>query len=210
VRGLDIEIVSAVAANMQCSLQFVQGTWVSLLEELRLGKVDMLLGASKTPAREEFAYFSVPYRAEEFALYIRKDDPRRAAYADIQSFIEHDSKIGVVSDYFYGPDISAMLDNEESSKHFAFGIMGELNIARLLDMDIDGFLEDSFVGASMIRRKNLSEYIMPHGFTVQTGDIYVMLSKATVDQEQLLAFNQAMQAFKNSTDYRDIVSKYGR
>lgn len=209
VRGLDVEVVSAVTKDMNCSVEFVQGTWVTLLEKLRSGNVDMLLGASKTQEREKFAFFSVPYRTEEFTLYIRLDDPKREAYKDIEAFIEHGSKIGVVSDYYYGPGITAMLDNEDTAKHFVFGIMGELNIARLLDMDIDGFLEDSFVGASLIRRKALGEYIVAHDFTVHTGDIYVMFSRASFDDQKLATFNQAMEAFKASSAYNEIVFKYG-
>jgi polar amino acid transport system substrate-binding protein len=209
VRGLDIELVAAVTEGMGCSIEFIPGTLVNLLEELRNGQVDILLGASKTEAREEFAFFSVPYRMEEFELYIRKDDTKRAAYTNIEEFIEKGSKIGVVGDYFYGQSISALLDDEKTAGNFVFGIMGELNIARLIDMDIDGFLEDSFVGASMIRRKALGEYIVAHGFKVNTGDIYVMFSRASVDEQQITKFNNAMEGFKTSPAYNEIVKKYG-
>lgn len=209
VQGLDIELVSAVTESMNCQVEYVQGTWVTLLEALKNGEVDMLLGASKTQAREEFAFFSMPYRMEEFALYIRTDDPTRAAYPDIDTFIQNGSKIGVVSDYFYGQKVSDLLDNPDTAQNFVFGIMGELNIARLLDMDIDGFLEDSFVGASILRRKALHEYIVAHGYTIKTGDIYVMFSRASVDEQTLTSFNQAMTAFKASSAYVEIVAKYG-
>lgn len=210
VRGLDIELISNVLEDIGCQAEFVQGTWVNLLEDLRNGDVDMLLGASKTDAREEFAYFSEPYRMEEFSLYIRKDDPKRAAYDDIDAFIANGSKIGVVGDYYYGPRISILLDGNATSKFFVSGIMGELNVARLLDMDIDGFLEDSFVGASMVRRKALGDYIVAHGFTVETGDIYVMFSRASVTEEQVNTFSQALDTFKNSASYTEIVGKYSQ
>ncbi len=209
VRGLDIELVNAVTEDMGCSTEFIQGTWVNLLEKFRDGQVDILLGASKTEAREEFAFFSVPYRTEEFELYIRKDDSKRAAYTTIEDFIKQGSKIGVVGDYFYGDSISALLDDEETAESFVVGIMGELNVARLIDLDIDGFLEDSFVGASMIRRKALDEYIVAHGFKVNTGDIYVMFSRTSIDEQQVITFNDAMEGFKSSATYNEIVKKYG-
>jgi len=58
VSGLDIELVEAVVNEICCRLVFEQGTWVSLLAKLKAGDVDILLGASKTAAREEFALFS--------------------------------------------------------------------------------------------------------------------------------------------------------
>lgn len=210
VRGLDIELITSVLTQIGCQPEFVQGTWVNLLEDLRSGDVDMLLGASKTEAREEFAYFSEPYRTEEFSLYIRKDDAKRAAYDDIDAFIANGSKIGVVGDYYYGPRISILLDGSATSKFFVSGIMGELNIARLLDMDIDGFLEDSFVGASMLRRKALGNYIVAHSFSVGTGDIFVMFGRSTVSEDKVASFSQALTAFKNSSSYTEIVGKYSQ
>jgi len=89
-----------------------------------------------------------------------------------------------------------------------FGIMGELNVARLLDMDIDAYLEDSFVGASIIRRKALGSMIEPHSISITTGDIYVMFSKASISQEQVQAFNVALAEYKLSEDYANTINKY--
>ncbi|WJG10342.1 transporter substrate-binding domain-containing protein [Aliiglaciecola sp. LCG003] len=208
VRGLDVELITTVLSNMGCSIEFKQGTWVMLLEDLKQGQVDILLGASKTQPREEYAFFSEPYRSEEFSLYIRKDDQKRASYSDLDDFIANGSKIGVVSDYFYGPRISILLDGSATSKQFVSGIMGELNIARLLDQDIDGFLEDSFVGASMLRRKGLSQYITPHGFTIKTGEIYVMFSKDSVEEQKVDEFNHKLSEFRSSTGYKELMGKY--
>ncbi|WP_342804886.1 transporter substrate-binding domain-containing protein [Alteromonas sp. M12] len=210
VSGVDIQIITGVINEMGCTVSYVQGTWVSLLEDLRLGNVDMLIGASKTPAREEFAYFSAPYRTEQFSLYIRNDDKKRAAYNDIDEFIANGSKIGVVGDYYYGPQITILQDSKASSSNFVSGIMGELNIARLLDMDIDGFLEDSFVGASILRRKGLDNYIVEHGFTVTTGDIYVMFSQSSVAEADVQKFNSALDDYMQMDSYKHTLQKYSR
>jgi polar amino acid transport system substrate-binding protein len=208
VAGLDIELVAAVVENMGCQLTYQQGTWVDLLMALKEGEVDILLGASKTDAREQFAFFSDSYRMEEFSLYIRNGDNERAEYQTLSDFIQNASKIGIVGDYLYGPDVSAYLDNPDTSKYFVNAIMGELNVARLLDGDIDGYFEDSFVGASLIRRKALSNYIVAHGITIQTGDAYVMFSQKSVTPEQLINFNTQLAIVKNNGVYQDILDKY--
>lgn len=208
VAGLDIELVATVVESMGCQLTFQQGTWVDLLTALKEGEVDILLGASKTEAREQFAYFSNAYRMEEFSLYIRKDDTQRAEYETLAEFIENGSRIGIVGDYVYGDDVSALLDGPETSKYFVNAIMGELNIARLLDSDIDGFLEDSFVGATLLRRKGLSDYIAAHGITINTGEAYVMFSQKSITQEQLSDFNNRLAEVKSSTTYQNILDKY--
>tara|TARA_B110000503_G_scaffold141447_1_gene235056 strand:+ start:1396 stop:2196 length:801 start_codon:yes stop_codon:yes gene_type:complete len=208
VAGLDIELVATVLENMGCQLTYQQGTWVDLLVALKQGEVDILLGASKTEAREKFAFFSDAYRMEEFSLYIRKGDKVRAGYKTLSEFIQNASRIGIVEDYFYGPDVSMLLDNTETSQYFADAIMGELNVARLLDEDIDGFFEDSFVGASLLRRKALSNYIVAHGITIQTGNAYVMFSQKSVTPKQLSDFNTQLAEVKNSDVYQIILDKY--
>ena len=210
VQGLDVELIGYVVSQMGCTLTFTQGIWVDLLEDLKQGRIDVLLGASKTEAREEYAHFSDSYRMEEFSLYIRKDDTTRLNYNDIDEFIANGSHIGIVGDYYYGPSISLMLDGTMTSKYFKPAMMGEMNVGRLLDHDIDAFLEDSFVGASMLRRKGLNNYIEPHGFTVVTGDIFVMFSKQTVEPEQVATFNAKLAEHKYSDDYQLIMEKYSR
>jgi polar amino acid transport system substrate-binding protein len=170
--------------------------------------VDILLGASKTEAREEFALFSDAYRMEEFSLYIRKGDKVRATYKTLDEFIQNGSRVGIVEDYVYGPDVSMLLDGDKTSKYFVNAIMGELNVARLLDEDIDGYLEDSFVGSSLLRRKALSNFIVAHGITIQTGNAYVMFSQKSVTQEQLNNFNTQLTKVKSSKVYQDILTKY--
>lgn len=208
VAGLDIELVAAVIENMGCTLTYQQGTWVELLMALKQGNVDILLGASKTVAREQFALFSDAYRVEQFSLYIRKDDEVRAAHKTIAEFVKSGGRIGIVEDYFYGPDVSMLLDDSKTSKYFVNAIMGELNVARLLDDDIDGYIEDSFVGASLLRRKALSNYIVAQGITIQTGNAYVMFNQQSITAEQLNKFNTQLAKIKNSQTYQDILDKY--
>tara|TARA_R110002153_G_scaffold97124_2_gene231705 strand:+ start:29568 stop:30479 length:912 start_codon:yes stop_codon:yes gene_type:complete len=208
VAGLDIELVAAVVEGMGCQLTYQQGTWVDLLMALKEGEVDILLGASKTEAREQFAFFSDAYRMEEFSLFIRKGDNKLAEFETLSDFIKNGSRIGIVGDYVYGPDVSTLLDGPETSKYFVNAIMGELNVARLLDGDIDGFLEDSFVGATLIRRKALSNYIVAHGITIHTGDAFVMFSHKSITLDQLSNFNTQLEKVKTSQTYQDILNKY--
>jgi polar amino acid transport system substrate-binding protein len=210
VVGLDVELITAVVEDMGCDISYQQDTWISSLDKLKNAQVDILLGASKTDAREEFAHFSDAYRMEEFSLYIRKDDEKHAAYQSLDSFIENGSKIGIVDGYYYGPKVSILLDGTATSKYFVPGIMGELNVGRLLDSDIDGFLEDSFIGASILRRKGLSEYIVANGITISTGDIYVMFSKQSVTPEQVATFNDSLNKIKKSQQYEGIINKYSQ
>jgi polar amino acid transport system substrate-binding protein len=167
----------------------------------------MLLGTSKTAAREKFALFSNAYRVEEFSLYIRKKDKVRASYETISNFSENNSRVGIVEGYVYGSGVSMLLDNSKTSKYFVNAIIGEINVARLLDENIGGYLENSFVGASLLRRKALSRYIIAHGITIQTGSAYVVFSNISVTPEQLGNFSIQLQKIKNSRIYQSILTR---
>ncbi|WP_199609277.1 substrate-binding periplasmic protein [Flocculibacter collagenilyticus] len=208
VKGLDIEILRLAAEKMECDLAFHQATWVELLGELRSGEIDLVLGASKTAERENFAIFSSPYREESFSLYVRNADDFKYQQADIKEFVEAGHKVGLVDQYYYGDTVDGLMDDDKLSSLFVPAMMSEINIARLLDMDIDGVLEDSFVGASIIRRKGLGQYITKHQITINTGSVYVMFSKKSVKPEIVNEFNKALDEIRNSGKFEELTDRY--
>ena len=207
VAGLDVELVQAVTDEMQCSLNVVQGSWVELLTQLRDGEVDFVMGASKTDDRQEFAYFSTPYRQERFQLYVRNEDAN-LPLDSLKSFIEAGHKVGVVNEYYYGDDVAALYADENLRNKFVGAIISELNMARLLDEEVDGLLEDSFVGASILRRKGLDKYIQPHAISLGSSDVYVMFSKSSVTEQQVEQFNAGLAKIRQNGQYNQIIDKY--
>lgn len=207
VAGLDVELVQAVANGMDCKLNVVQGSWLELLTLLKEGNVDFVLGASKTDEREKFAYFSEPYRQERFQLYVRNEHANMDV-ADLKAFVGAGHKVGVVNEYYYGDEVAELYADENLRSMFIGAIISELNVARLLDEEIDGLLEDSFVGASLLRRKGLDKYIKPHAISQGNSDVYVMFSKASVTEQQVQQFNAGMAELRNSGLYEQIVDKY--
>lgn len=207
VRGLDIELLRMVTKRMSCKVEYSQGPWIELLARLKKGEIDILLGASKTEKRKQFAFFSEPYRSEQFTLYIRKGDSNSMTHKSVNEFIQNGKKLGVVDDYYYGDELSDLRD-ENDDQQFISAIIGEMNIARLLDENIDGFLEDSIVGASMIRRKGLSSLIIPQGLSITTGDVYVMFSQKSVSQQTVDQFNKGLKAVIKSGEYDKLMKMY--
>ncbi|MEH8015960.1 transporter substrate-binding domain-containing protein [Rheinheimera muenzenbergensis] len=205
--GLDVELVKAVADKMGCNLNVVQGSWLELLKLLKDGEIDFVLGASQTEERKEFAYFSEPYRQERFQLYVRKNDAEQP-FSDLKSFLAAGHKVGIVNEYYYGDEVASLYADEALRSKFVGAIISELNMARLLDEEIDGLLEDSFVGASILRRKGLDKYIEPHSISMGSSDVFVMFSKASVEEQQVQQFNQALQQLRNDGAYNRLLEKY--
>lgn len=206
--GLDIELMQAVAKKMGCVLKPQQGTWLELMNSLKAGDVDMLLGASITPAREEFAYFSKAYRKEQFVLYVRAAELATLNQPSLDAFLTDGKKLGIVSEYHYGGDFSDLISQEQFKPQLIEASLSELNLARLLDEDIDGFIEDSFVARSMLRRKGLEAQISRHPIELSSADVFVMFSKKTITEPQVAAFNQALSDIVLDGSYQQILDKY--
>lgn len=208
VQGLDIELIHLVAEELNCDVGYKQDSWGNLLSLLKEGKVDFVLGASITEERKSFALFSDAYRSEEFQLYIRADEEHRYRQASVADFVRDSHKLGIIGEYFYGDELTVLMDDAKFGEQFKPAFMGEINLARLIDGDIDGFLEDSFVGASLIRRKGLDKLITPHQAKINTGDVYVMFSKLSVKPDMVTKFNDAMRSIKNNGKYDMLIQKY--
>ncbi len=208
VRGLDIELISAFADKAGCDISFIQESWTTLLKRLRAGEVDVVAGASQTPAREEFAWFSNPYRRETFALYVRETEASKYPSTVMADVLAMGMKVGVVSDYVYGEEISTLQDGERFARQFLEVPISELNYIRLLDYTIDGFLEDPFVAATILRKKGYDEDIEQHPLVIDGGAVHFMFSKATVDEKIVARLNQAMSALIAEGTYQAILDKY--
>lgn len=206
--GLDIELVQAIASKMSCTLVTEHSNWLELVAALKEGKVDLLMGSSMTPSRQEFAHFSDPYRKEQFVLFVRSADAAGLPQNTIGDFIASGKKLGIVSEYYYGPELTELYSNETYKSQFIEAQLSELNIARLMDEDIDGMLEDKFVGVSMLRRKGLDREIGQHSITLGNTDVYVMFSKATVKPETVAAFNKALAEIRQNGEYDAVLTRY--
>ncbi len=206
--GLDIELIQAIADQMQCQLEFRQGNWTDLISALKRGELDLLPGASKTAARESFAYFSEPYRNEKFVLFIRSTDTALLQYTNLAELLAAGKKVGIVSDYYYGETVAGFYNDDNLKAAFVESPLSELNLKRLQDEEIDAMFEDSLVGGSMLRRKGLADQIGQHSIDLGQTDVYLMFGKNTVSEAQVAAFNQALQAIRQNGNYQAILAKY--
>ena len=59
--GFDLDVAKALCESMACRCEFVYQPFDGLLETLRRGEIDLLMGVSDTAARRPYMDFSVPY-----------------------------------------------------------------------------------------------------------------------------------------------------
>lgn len=208
VKGLDIELMEMLSKETSCEINYLKGDWKELLQAVKKGEVDFLTGASITEKRKAYANFSVGYRTESFRLYIRSGELEKYNGYSIKALIDDGFRLGITMDYVYNDEVNSLLDDPANSDKIKAVSTGLINYSRLLDGEIDGFLEDPVVGRSSIRRQGLENEIDLHPFVMNTGDVHFMFSKASVNEEIIERFNRALATIKTDGRHQRLMDKY--
>lgn len=208
LQGLDVEIVRAVAEQADCELDFLQGGWDSLLRLLRAGELDLMLGATRTPAREEWARFSEPYRAETFKLFVLERRAEEFTGRGLADLLDDGFLLGVTQGYYYGPAVNPLIEQPRYDDQVVQAAVGELNFSWLLDMQIDGFIEDPFVAAAIERRRRDTEPIVALPGELGAGQVTFMFSRTGVDADTVERFNAGIRALRESGRYQALLDQY--
>ena len=208
-RGLDVELVRAIASHAGCEVDFERDSWANLLRRVADGDVDVITGATRTSERDAYALFSEPYRQEAFVLFTRTADAARFGGGSLGDKLAAGMRIGVTDAYVYGDDVEALRDNPDLADQFISAEIGETNVTRLLNGDIDGFLEDRFVAAAILRRKGLEADIAGDA-VVTSSDVRLMFSRASVEPGLVERINDSMGALRGSGEFDAIQARYLR
>ncbi|MCG8432825.1 MAG: transporter substrate-binding domain-containing protein [Gammaproteobacteria bacterium] len=206
--GLDVELVSAIVEKAGCGLSFAEGNWSQLLAKLRDGEIDLLAGATRTASREQFAFFSEPYRNESFVLYVRAGELQKYPDATLNGVLEKDFRLGVTLDYIYGDEVSALQSDPNFSDSFVDAPISELNYSKLTDFEIDGFLEDPIVASAILRRKGLRDEIVAHPLEIESGVVHLMLSRASLDEQFVASLDEGLRGLLADGTLEAILAKY--
>lgn len=209
LRGIDIELISAIAEDSGCSLTFVERDWASLLGMLKSGDIDLLTGATRTEARENYAYFSDPYREESFVLYVRSVDFEKLKSISLTEMLDKGQRIGVTLSYYHGEEITALEDDPRYNEQFRGVPISEMNYSNLLNFEVDGILEDPFVAAAILRRRGLLSQIEPLPERFPTGPVHIMLSRETVSEESVQRLNESLKRISADGTRERIFTRYG-
>lgn len=207
VTGMDIEIASAAAAAAGCALDTREASWVQHLKALEAGEVNFVGGASRTPAREEFAWFTEPYREESFVLFMAADDDGFKG-ASLSQVLEGGHVVGTVAGFYYGGAVAELQESGDFDGQFTDADISELNFRALVHGDIDAVLEDPYVGAAILRTEGLDEEVSESPVALSKGEVSFMFSKKGTSREHFERFNAALVNMKQSGALESILRRY--
>ena len=211
--GLDIELVNAIAAKIGIEVQYDEvDNWKQELIDLVDGKRDIGFGATYSNDRAKFMYFSTPYRLEINSLFMLGDSVKKLEFKNTPEFLAQirllNFRLGVVEGSVYGDqEINEFIDNEANSDIIFKYSTNDQTFDSLLLREIDGFICDRGTGRMLSLDKSVDKHVKEIPLGSKTP-VHLIFSKKTVPIGLVDHFNQIINNFKSSVEYKNIFKSY--
>jgi polar amino acid transport system substrate-binding protein len=206
--GLDLEVVKVALEESGCKANFIETSWQRLMVSIENGSMDVAMGASKAPEREKYAYFSIPYRDETYALFLRKNDSDKYHIQKLDDLVENRLRFGIVRGYYYGEPFNEAMKNPRFKDLVEEAKDDDTNIRKLKTGRIQGCFIDPYTGVTKLKEMDLLNEIVKSHFVVESGKIHAMFSKQSVSSDRVKAFDNGLQGLINSGQLIEIIQKY--
>jgi polar amino acid transport system substrate-binding protein len=207
VTGLDVELMQAIFKNIGYQISLAELPWKRHLNNVEQGRTDLAASASKTPEREQYAFFSDPYRTESAVMYIRKADAGKYEFDSLRGIIGTDFNLAVTRGYYYGEEFADLMKDPEFKKRVQEVNDNQLAQRQLVRNRVDGFLEDPIAAAIELRIEGLLDKVSNH-MPIYSDDIYAMFSKKSTSPKLVEAFNNSLVELRTNGTYDRIMDKY--
>jgi polar amino acid transport system substrate-binding protein len=202
--GLDIDSFNAIMAEAKLSFTTAEIPWKTHLDFLKTGKMDLAMGASWSKEREEFAYFSKPYRKETVKLFFKKGNANNINLKTLSDLAGSQYMVGVESGYYYGQTYQELIKIPSFQANINEVIDLEQNVTLLMKGYLDGFLVDPNTMQSFIKKYQMDDEFEQHPMEIYSADIFIMLSKQSSDIEILNKINKAVVTLTDNGELKRI------
>ncbi|MGL5720772.1 MAG: TRIC cation channel family protein [Alphaproteobacteria bacterium] len=211
--GFDIEIQKILFKKLGYKFHINPVPWKQHLESLKTGEIDYATGAFYSEERSNFSYISIPYRFEENSLFRLRDSLNfKNTPFDIPSFLKKIKKerlkLGVVEGYRYANEaLNRFINDPSNALLLVKSETDNQNLRFLLAGEIDGFLADRIVGATILWREKSGNQIIEERLDSK-APIHMLLSKKSFTKQEAELINTAIQQLKESPEFIQVVSGY--
>ena len=210
-QGLDVELLQEIGKRAGYPIEISELRWTALVQGIESGDVDLVPQATRTPERETFAMFSVPYRTGTVVMVVKRgrkaDFPADTSKELVQMIKKTGFRLGVLRGAAY-PDaaIRAFIADPEY-RHLVVELETKDFLDSLIFGRIDGFLSDRIKAANEIEIRGMAGFVEEHPLMI-TSDLHLMFSKASVQPDVVAAFNRAIESVHADGIYRRLNEKY--
>ena len=212
--GLDVQLLrEAFEGELGRDLELTEVAWDQHQRDVRDGRRDVAAGAFRTRQREQYAYYSKPYRYEEVVMYRRRFEPTgtlasRDPGALKQELLAGNSKVGLVRGYHYGDLVAEFAADPRQASRIVWVDDDEANLKNLLTGEVTLAPVDLLVGATIAWKNKWTTDLVASDFNLFRGSIHVLFSKRTTDPEMVKKFDAGIEKMRKDGRYTRIVQNY--
>lgn len=211
IDGLDVQLLRALERDSGIPIEFRQEAWNRQIAKLKSGEQQLTIGF-RTEERDDFVYYSQPFRKETNVLYLRRGEVDRFPFQSMEEFlqaVQSDFRLGVIDGYAYGPEaMRKFLARPDHRQHLVLAGSDIENFDNLFAGRIDGFLADRTVASTLAWRNGWQPLVEEHPFYFSREDIHILFSKASVTKARVDQFDRSLQNLRDSGEYQQIVQSY--
>ncbi len=200
--GICIDLVNAVAQELNIEVRYEVFPWKRLLSVARKGDVDAIMPLFRTEEREEFLHFDgLELAYETISLFTMKGFP--VLYnGDFETISSH--RIGVIAEYSYGNTFDSyqhfdkvVTENEEH--------LFKMFKHRRFDIGVGNKYVLQFFG----QNSDLSKSIVFLEPPITKELLYLAFSKSRLNKNLAVNFAKALAHYRESRKYRETMARYG-
>lgn len=201
--GIDVQLVTRVLQSVGCQPEFIDIPFPRGLSELSKGGIDMMMFASKTAEREQYAHFSHAYRNETAGFIIRSED--RGAY-DIKS-VDDIASLNLFISYepknYYGKAFRAFAKKPGSRKHLIEIDSGDESLRMLMNKRINMIVDIPEAILLTAEQQGIADQVEAHPFLLLRDPVYFMFSRITIEDAFVSKVNSALAKELETAEYRE-------
>lgn len=196
--GSEFVLLSTLAKQAHCQLEFIELPWIRALKSLQNGDIDLLYGASKTPEREAFAHFSQPYRVEQMLLLTNREDTAQPGPISLTDWLATPNGngkprlLGVILGFYYGDQLDPIVHAPEAQAQ-RLQVRWDQQLLKLLKAKrIDGYLIEASIAPQLTRQN--PQALQQHQVSEQNPEPMHLMFSQRVPVEIVQRFNAAIAA----------------
>jgi polar amino acid transport system substrate-binding protein len=200
--GVSVEIITEAFKSQGHTVDFKIMPWTRALNEVKSGKVDVLVATWFTNERTSFLKYSDPYLENSLKFIMRKGEGFEYNGLDSLS----GKTVGIIRNYGYGDEFLAATNFKKPEANDLIA-----NAKKLTAKRVDLTLEDELVAKSTLSGAgmNLDDFEFTNN-ALSVNPLHVTSGLANPNHaEYIEAFNKGLVEIKANGTFDKILAKYG-
>jgi polar amino acid transport system substrate-binding protein len=210
--GLDIEMVRAIAARADHTVDFARMPFPALMQQVARGQIDLATGIVANEERRAAGRFTRAYRADINVLILRRAEASRLPAAEAPGLIaalraDPGFRLGIRAGFsFVDPALDAFLADPAEATRIIPAPDDAQNLRRLLAGEIDGFLAERVSVALLIAQTGARPAVAEAALRLPVP-LHLMFSPA-VPEATVAAFDRAIAALEAEGALASIAGRF--